>query len=110
MDRGQARVASAHAVAAFAFQVGEEGADQRRVEVLEADLRRRLAGACLDELQQQPERVAVGSDRVRAGVTLAQETTGEVALQQRAQSAHYGAPADGSRRSPASPSSSGAAS
>ncbi len=110
MDRGETRVAGAHAVAAIAFQVGEERADQRRVEILEADLRRRLASLRLDEPQQQPKRVTVGSDRVRAGVTLVQETIGEVALEQRSESAHDGAPDVCSRRSAASASSSGAAS
>ena len=49
VDGGESVVAGAHAVVALAFEVIEEGADQHRVEVLERELRRRLAGAALGE-------------------------------------------------------------
>ena len=71
VDRGQARVAGAGAVAAVALEVVEERADQRRVEIRDVEPVRLLAGCVLGEAQQQPERVAVGGDRVRAGVALA---------------------------------------
>jgi hypothetical protein len=31
------------------FEMGEEGADQLRIDVRDVELRRSLAGACLDE-------------------------------------------------------------
>ena len=71
VDRGQPGVAGAHAVAALGFQVGEERGDQRR-----RPGRRRPAGTgglpvrCVREAQQQPQRVAVGGDGVRAGLAL----------------------------------------
>jgi hypothetical protein len=38
VDRGEAGVAGAHAVAALGFQVVEELADQRRVQILDAEV------------------------------------------------------------------------
>ena len=67
VDRRQPGVAGAGAVAALVFEVVEERGDQRRVEVLELERRRRLAGLLLGEGEQQPEGVAIGGDRVRAG-------------------------------------------
>ena len=40
------------------------------------------------EREQQPERVAVGGDRVRAGVALADQPVGEERLQRRCEQAH----------------------
>ena len=64
VDRGESRVAGAHAVVAFDLEVFEERADEHRVEVLEGQLGRRLAGALLGEVQQQSECVSIGGDRV----------------------------------------------
>jgi hypothetical protein len=58
------------AVAAIVFEMGEERANQRRVEVVDVELKRLLAGLPVGEAEQQPERVAVGGDRLRAGVAL----------------------------------------
>ena len=69
-DRGQAGVAGADAVAAFVLEMVEERADQRRVEIVDVQLAGLLAGPLLGEREQQPQRVAVGRDRVRAGVAL----------------------------------------
>jgi hypothetical protein len=60
--------------------VAEERCDRRRVEILELQLRWRLAGLLVHERQQQPEAVAVGRDRVRAGVTLTRQAIGEERL------------------------------
>jgi len=60
--------------------VAEERRDHRRVEILELQLRWRFAGLLVHELQQQPEAVAVGEDRVRAGVALTRQTIGEERL------------------------------
>ena len=65
------------------FQVGEERADQRRVQIVDVQLERLFAGLLVGEAQQQPERVAVGGDGVRAGVTLGDQTLGEERLQRR---------------------------
>ena len=66
VDRSEARVARARTVAAILFEVGEEGADQRRVEIVEVQLERLLAGLLVREAEQQLERVAVRGDRLRA--------------------------------------------
>jgi hypothetical protein len=66
VDRGQPGVAGADAVAAVVFQVVEEGADQRRVEVGDLERGGLPAGLAGCEGQQEPERVAVGRDGVRA--------------------------------------------
>ena len=63
-DCGEPGVAGADAVAAFVLEVIEERADQRRVEIVEIQLAGLLAGPLGGEREQQPERVAVGSDRV----------------------------------------------
>jgi hypothetical protein len=42
--------------------VGEEGADQRRVEIVDVQLERLLAGLLVREAEQQLERVAVRGD------------------------------------------------
>jgi hypothetical protein len=49
VDRCQSRVARAGAVVPLGFEMGEEGADQLRIDVRDVELRRSLAGACLDE-------------------------------------------------------------
>ena len=43
---------------------------------------------CGGEAEQQPERVAVGGDRVRAGVAFADQPVGEERLQRRGERAH----------------------
>jgi hypothetical protein len=53
VDRPEARVAGARTVAAIAFQMGEKGADQRRVEVVDVQLERLLAGLGVREAQKQ---------------------------------------------------------
>jgi len=48
------------------FEVVEERANQRRVEIVEVQLEWLLAGLLLREGEQQPERVAVSADRLGA--------------------------------------------
>ena len=110
VDRCEAGVAGSRAVSAVVFEVGQERADQRRVEVGEIELKRLLAGLLFDEPQQQPERVAVGLDGFRADVALVDEAVGEERLQRRREQAHDSRPAPRSTRSRASASSSGDAS
>jgi len=66
VDRSEAGVAGSRAVAPIVFEVLEEGADQRRVEIVDVQLERLLAGPLVREAQKQPERVSVGGDRLRA--------------------------------------------
>ena len=54
VDRPEPGVAGAGAVAAVLFEVGEERADQRRVEIVDVQLERLLAGLVVREAQQQP--------------------------------------------------------
>ena len=70
VDRRQPGVAGPEAVAALLLEVVEERADQRRVEVGEVQPVGCLPVLCCGEVEQQPDRVAVGGDRVRAGVAL----------------------------------------
>jgi hypothetical protein len=59
------------------LQVIEECADERRVEVGELDLGGGLAGRVLGEAEQELPAVAVGGDRVAAGLALASQIVGE---------------------------------
>jgi hypothetical protein len=77
VDRAEARVARPDAVASVLFEMLEERADQRRVEIVEVQLERLLGGLPVREAEQQPERVAVGGDRLRACVALGDQTLGE---------------------------------
>ena len=88
VDRRQAGVAGRGRVAALVLEVVEERADQRRVEVGEVQL---AWAACRSaraaKRKQQPERVAVGGDRARAGVALGDQPLGEVGLERRERAA-----------------------
>ena len=88
VDRGQAVVARAGAVVAVVFEVGEERADQRRVEIIEVELVGLFAGVVLGEGEQQTEGVAVGRDRVGAGVALGDQSLGEERLEGRGEQCH----------------------
>jgi len=88
VDRGQAGVAGADAVAAFAFEVIEEAADQRGVEVGDVQRRGCAAGELGGVAEQQPQRVAVGGDGVGAGVALADQPLGEERLQSGGERGH----------------------
>ena len=72
--------------------MGDKRADQRRVQIVEVQLKRLFAGLVLGEAQQQPEGVAVGGDGVRAGVALGDQTFGEERLHRRRERAHDGTP------------------
>jgi len=74
VDRPEPGVAGADMVAAILFEMVEERADQQRVEIVDIQLKRLLAGLVLREAEQQPERVAVRSDRLRAAVALGDQT------------------------------------
>jgi hypothetical protein len=59
VDRGQAQVARSGRHGTSILQVIEEGNHQRGVDVVQRERRRRLVKPLLDELHQEPERVAV---------------------------------------------------
>ena len=109
VDRRQPGVAGPDGVAAVCFEVVEERADQRRVEIGEVKLTRLLAGLLLRELQQQPQRVAVSSDRPWADVLLGHQPVGEERLKRRREQAHRFAPIALSRSRATSSSNSGTA-
>jgi hypothetical protein len=90
--------------------VGLERGDQPGVEIAEVQVARLAVKLLGGEADQQPERVAVGGDRVWAGVALADEPLAEERLQRRRERAHEAPPWERSRRPAASWSSSGAAS
>ena len=88
VDRGEAGVAGAGAVAALVLEVVEKRGDQRRVQIGDIELGWLAAQALGGEAQQQLERVAVGGDRVRAGASLADQPVGEERLHGRRERAH----------------------
>jgi hypothetical protein len=88
MDRGQAGVAAASAVAAVVFEVVEERADQLRVDILDLKPSRCRADPARRELHKHPQRVAVGGHGVWAGVLLPSEAFGEEGLQGRGERGH----------------------
>ena len=110
VDRPEPRVAGPGTVAPILFEMLEERADQRRVEIVDVELERLLAGLVVREGEQQPERVAVGGDRVRTRVALRDQTFGEERLQRRGDEAHESTSGSCSRRWLISSSSSGTAS
>jgi len=107
VDGGQPRVPGGHADAADFFQVGQEPADRRRVEVLEVQRRRALAAVLGQVAQQQPEGVAVGGDGVWADLALSDQPVGEERLEGRGEGAHGNRPMAASRRWLARSNSSG---
>ena len=110
VDRPEAGVAGSRAVAPVFFEVLEERADQRRVEIVDVQLERLLAGLLLGEAQQQPERVAVGGDRFRAGVALGDQTLSEIRLERGRERGHESTSGSCSSRRLINWSSSGTAS
>ena len=81
VDRPEPGVAGAGTVVSVLFEVGQERADQRRVEVVDVQLERLFAGLLVSEAEQQPERVSIGGDRLRTAVALGDQTFGEERLQ-----------------------------
>src|SRR5450631_4482172 len=76
------------AVPPLVFEVLQELPDQGRVEIGEAEPAGRPPGLVLRERQQEPARVAVGADRVRAGLLLPGQPVGEEPLQDRGEVSH----------------------
>ncbi len=108
-DRSQSGVAGARDVLSFVLQMVEDGADQGRIEIVDGELAWRLAASLRCEDQERPQGVAMGLNRVRADLALADEAVGEERLQGRGERNHGSPRRWRSRLSPASPSNSGAA-
>ena len=84
-DRGQPRIAAASAVSSTSFQVIQERQDTRSVQIRYGQFVSLLTISLLQKANEQLEGVAVGADRLRAEVALANEVLAEVLLQRRAQ-------------------------
>ncbi len=108
-DRGKSGIAGPHTVFSVALQMVEEGPDQGCIEIVDTEFGRRLAVPLRREDKQQPKGVAIGLNRVRADLALADEAVGEERLQARGERAHASPARWRSSRSPARPSNSGAA-
>lgn len=87
-DGGEAGVAGGDAHASVVFEVGEQGADRRGVEVVEVQVGGLDAGGVGHPGEQQANGVAVGEHRVRAGVALTDEPFGEERLHGRRDPGH----------------------
>ncbi len=81
----EAQITAAHAEATTLLQIVQKGHDQRCVDLLDAQPRGCLMQALLRERQELSERVAIGTDGVRACLTLLHQALREEALQQRRQ-------------------------
>jgi hypothetical protein len=93
VNRGEPRIAGPGAVVTVAIQMLQEPADQGHVEVGQVQVMWLLAGLGGGVAQQQPERVAVGSDRVGAHLPLLHQPVREERLQGRREGGH-GCPPD----------------
>ena len=109
MDGGQTAVAGADAVVAVPFEVIQEGAHQRSVEIGNIELPRLLVRPIGSIAEQEPDGVTVGSDGVRARAALPHQPVREERLECGSQPAHGLPPKRSSRRAAANSISSGAA-
>jgi hypothetical protein len=97
-DRGEAQVAGLGAHATRFLQFVQEGGDERRVELLEGQPIGGCAQPLFGEAQQQPERVAIGVDRVGADLLLLHQALGEEPLKERREGRDRGCHAGASQR------------
>ena len=87
-DRCEPQVPGPGGVVTVSLEVLEERGDDGLIEVVPVELGELLAGVLLGEAQQQPECVAVGRDRSRAGLQLPGQAVGEERLQGRCDRGH----------------------
>jgi len=85
-------VAGPDAVAAGSLEVVQERGDQRRVELADVELAGFGFGPLGGESQQQPERLAVGGERVRARAPLRDHPVCEIRLHRGRERAHRTSP------------------
>ena len=109
VDGGQPGVTCRDRHSSNRFEMVEERADERCVEVGEIKLGWWSGGGLGHETEKQTERVAVGVDGVGAGIALRHEPFGEERFEGRGQRGHDGAPKVDSARRAAAASSSGTA-
>src|SRR6266852_2421456 len=109
MDRAQPGVARANAIVTGDLQMLQEAGDGWRIQVLEVQPARGLAGRHSQVAQQQAESVTVSGHCVRAGVTLTHQPVGKEPFERWGEGAHGWLPQAHSSRSAASASNSGAA-
>ena len=64
-------------------EIGQERADERRLQIVERQRRRGLAEPGLRKREQQPECIPIRCDRIGADIALTHEPFGEVTLDQR---------------------------
>ena len=91
VDGGEPGVSGGAAVASLVFQMVQERADQGGIQVGHAESARRSTRLLVREGEQEPEGIAVGRDRVRAGVGLPGQPVGEEPLQDRREIGHKSA-------------------
>jgi hypothetical protein len=72
VNRGQARVPGPTAVAALLLQVLEKSPDERGLEILRGQRRRRFAQLVGRKPEEQSKRIAVPGDGMGAGLPLSQ--------------------------------------
>jgi len=108
-DRGQPRISGGDTVVALGFQVGQERADHRGVQIGQVKIGGLLAQGPGGEAEEQFDGVPVGGDGVRADLALPDQPVGEEALQQGGQRVHRVTTVLFSRRDAARANSSGVA-
>jgi hypothetical protein len=79
-DRGEPSVTGAHTVFPLVLEVIEEGADERGIKVVDVQLRRLRAAPLGRKDQHQSQGVPIGSERMRAGLTLTYQAVREERL------------------------------
>lgn len=82
MDGGKTDIAATGAVVAVVFEMIEEGAEERGVEIRQGHFRRSLAQLPLSIGQQQAEGIAVARQGMGACLSLSDEAIGEEGLKE----------------------------
>jgi hypothetical protein len=82
MKGSQAGISAAGAIAALFFEMVEEGADERSIQILEVKHRGRFLQTLPGKCEEQTEGVPVTGNGVRACLPLAHEAVGEECLEQ----------------------------
>jgi len=82
VDGSQPQISATRAQTPVLLHVIEKRHDQRGIDLLESQSRRRRVQPLLCELQQQTEGITIRTDRMRTGLTLLHETLGEEPFQE----------------------------
>ena len=90
MNSRKPRVAAASAHSTLGFQLLEESHDQRRIDLLELQVRRLSFQTQLCEEQELAEGIPIGFDGVRARLALTHQALNEESLQQGRQAGRLG--------------------